>query len=144
MSYFENVASEFYTTVQTGSVIGKPWHLSFIKPSEWTEPDNMEFHKETVNVTIDKTDYQVYIEYAVLTIERPWFHINLFSIPFSHHYFAKGEISDEMGKGFLPVINTGIIVTRKIEIKGYYKNNNYQIVGWIIKNIPLCPRIEDK
>lgn len=139
MNLFKDMLYEFDTTVQTGSAIGKPWHLSFIKPFVWTQPDHMEFHKETVNVTDGKTNYVVNIEYAVLTIERPWFHTNLFSIPFQHRDFGKGQISDGKGNGFLPAVNTGIIVTRKIEIKGHYENNHYQIIGWIVKNIPYCP-----
>ena len=139
MNYFQDVLYEFDTTTQTGSVIGKPWHLSFIKPFGWAQPDDMEFHKETVTVKVEQTAYEVHIEYAVLTIERPWFHTNLFSIPFRHRNFEKGEISDGRGIGFFPAVNTGIIVTRKIEIEGYYKNDHYQIVGWIVKNLPLSP-----
>ena len=139
MNLFQNMLYEFDATVQAGSAVGKPWHLSFVKPFIWTQPDHMEFHQETVHVIDGATDYQVNIEYAVLTIERPWLHTYLFSIPFRHCNVDKGQISDGMGKGFLPAINTGIIVTRKIEIKEYYENNRYQIVGWIVKNIPLCP-----
>lgn len=131
---------EFDTTCQTGCVIGKPWHLSFIRPFEWTSPDSMKFYNEIVTVQAGGEDYKVHIEYALLTIDRPWFYNSLFSIPFRHSNFGRGKISDEAGSGFLPIINTGIIVARKIEIEGYYENDDYQIIGWIVKKIPLCPQ----
>lgn len=139
MNLFEKMITEFETTSQAGSVIGKPWHLSFVRPFEWTNPDEMEFNRETVTVLMDGKDYRVSVEYAVLTIERPWFYMSLFSIPFSHLSFDRGKISDGVGNGFLPAINTGMIVTRKIEIEGCYENNKYQIVGWVVRKLPLCP-----
>lgn len=139
MNLFEKMIREFGATSQAGCVIGKPWHLSFIRPFEWTDPDAMEFNRETVTVSMEGKDYRVTVEYAVLMIERPWFHMNLFSIPFKHLNFDRGKISDGTGNGFLPVINTGMIVTRKIEIEGCYENNKYQIVGWVVRKLPLCP-----
>lgn len=139
MDLFQKMRYEFDTTSQAGSVIGKPWHLSFVRPFEWTNPDTMKFCQETIDVRIDGKDYHVFMEYAVLTVERPWFHTNLFYIPFRHFNFDKGKISDGLGNGFLPAVNIGMIVTRKIEIEGYYENINYQIVGWIVKRLPLCP-----
>lgn len=139
MDIFQKMKYEFNTTSQTGSAIGKPWHLSFVRPFEWTEPDVMQFCQETIDVEIDGKDYHVFMEYAVLTIERPWFHTNLFYLPFRHLHFDGGKISDGLGNGFLPAVNIGMVVTRKIEIEGYYENSNYQVVGWIVKKLPQCP-----
>ncbi len=98
----------------------------------------MQFCRETVTVQTGGKDYRVTMEYAVLTIDRPWFYISLFSIPFRHAQFDRGKISDGAGNGFFPAVNTGIIVARKIEIEGCYENNRYQIVGWTVRKLPVC------
>lgn len=131
--------TEYNSTLLPGCVTQREWHLSFVEPFEWTEIEKMEFSVAQEEVIIDGYEYQVYMEYAVLRINRPWFHTRLFKERFRHDCFQKDEISNGAGAGFLPYVNTGMIVTKKIVINELYNNNKYQIAGWIVKRIPNSP-----
>lgn len=140
MNIFQHLLDDFEIATQEGCVDSRDWHLSFVRPFEWTQPEKMNFHREVISVDVQDVKYEVTLEYAVLTIDRPWMNTYIFKLPFSHNYFNKGKISDGAGKGFFPAVNTGIIVTRYIKINNEYENSNYQIIGWIVENLPLCPR----
>lgn len=132
-NYSQILVSEFDTNALPGFHRPKKWHLTFLEPEIFNGSAGFTRVSKCVNGT------DITIEYAIVTILRPWMNYNIFEIPFSHKMFKGGGISDGNGKGYMAEINSGMILARYIKIGTVYESNQLEIIGWIVEKVPYCP-----
>lgn len=135
MNLQQKIVNSYESNKIPGYLLSEDWHLSFLNPEVFGDDESC-FIRRTKIIN----EQEVVLDYAVIDIVRPWLDKSFFSIPFTHTLFKSGEISDGKGNGFWPEINTGLVITRYIRIGDLYESNNWQIIGWIVDNIPFCPK----